>query len=334
MSKRTLVLAALGLALLAPGARADSVALSSDTLVAKAGVPAAISGMVTLDTPRPVVNTLVVNGGGAIPVNPSWITVSSPPGPFYPPVQIPFTATVMLPVGTRDGRFAFGVSAEVDGVLAGWADFTVEVGGGVHEAVLEPPKFISSWDGNRFLGSLRLTGFVPVAGELRVGIRHRGAAKRILIHVETVPTGRFSRAIRLQRYFKPGDYFVTQSFRGSSAATVNLAKSFWVALAPPPEGYVVRVGISGSVLGDRSSVFPRGTKALYASFRFTYLPRGGVITTTWYQPSGSPTRWVAKRRARLVRAFVRSATALAPGRWRCVLRVGAVPIAQSTVSIR
>jgi hypothetical protein len=72
-----------------------------------------------------------------------------------------------------------------------------------------------------------------------------------------------------------------------------------------------------------ASSFPHGTKALYASFHFGRVPAigSGAITTTWYEPDGTRTPSVSKRRRSLVRAFVRGSAALPAGRWRCVLRI-------------
>jgi FlgD Ig-like domain len=106
------------------------------------------------------------------------------------------------------------------------------------------------------------------------------------------------------------------------------------AISPATRGHVDKSWISVLAHGTASRTFPHGTKALYASFHFGRLPtRGGRLTTTWYEPDGSATPTVSKGRTTLVRAFVKSASALPMGRWRCVLRINGVEVSETSVRV-
>ncbi len=329
MLKRTLALTTLGLASMAPGANADSVRLVSDTLVAQAGVPATLSGTVVLDTPRPVVNALVITGYAGMPASPSWITVDVPQGPFTPRTEVPFTAVVSLPAKTRDGRFAFGVVAEADGAPAGRAEFVVEVGVGARPLVMRKPALTANSMPRSLVASLEVSGFSPMPGQLFVNAR--GPTTRFGRRKYKISVGEFSRTILLP--FQPGEYSVFVLLRSSGSVLGSLSRSFQLHLAPPPEGYVDDAWISGKALGRAATHFRRGTVALYATFHYKYLPQRGPITTTWYLPDGSPTRAVVKHRAQFVRGFVKATGSLNPGRWRCVLRVGGVVVGERDVYI-
>jgi hypothetical protein len=82
---------------------------------------------------------------------------------------------------------------------------------------------------------------------------------------------------------------------------------------------------------------PRGTREISVRFGFAVRPHPGQpVTVTWYGPDGrrlGPPK--AKSDEPEIETFVRTTgkQGLATGKWRCILRVGNVPVRTVIVAI-
>jgi hypothetical protein len=193
---------------------------------------------------------------------------------------------------------------------------------------------VARWKESRLIGGVKVAGASPAAGSLTIRISPKGG-KLLRRQVYPITPGSFSRVVNLPGSVPPGMYTVSAALALTPAPPVGPAsftRSWIIDLAPPPEGYVDKAWISGLSRGPAALSFAAGTRVLYASFHFAYRPRAGAVTTTWYQPDGTPTRAVAKPRAQLVQGYVED-TPLASGRWRCVIRVNGVAVSETSVRI-
>jgi hypothetical protein len=316
-----------------PSARAD-IALSSPKIDAERGLAMSLTATVSVPALGHDVGTVEIDATATAPANVSWLSIAGATGPVTPPVDVPFTITVTVPAGAAGRQYAFSLGARADGADIGNATLVVEVGAGLLNPAVSQPSFVARWKESRLIGGLRVRGASPAAGRLTIQISPKGG-KLLRRQVYQIAPGSFSRLVNLPGSVPPGRYTVSAALALNPAPPIgpaSFARSWTVDLAPPPEGYVDKAWISGLPQGPAALSFATGTRVLYASFHFAYRPRTGAVTTTWYQPDGTPTRAVAKPRAQLVQGSVQS-TPLASGRWRCVVRVDGVAVGETSVRI-
>jgi hypothetical protein len=332
--RRAFLVASSVLALGAPHAAA-SITLSSTTLVAQRGLTSSLTAIVSVPAVGHNVGNVHIDAA-APPAQSSWIEIDGATGPVSPPVDVPFTITVSVPQNAPDGVYPFPLVARADGADVGDVTLVVEVGAGALQLGFTPPTFEASWKESRLLGGLAIRGTTPVAGGLTIQIRPKGG-KLFRSRVYPVAPGHFTRVVHLQPNVQPGSYQVWAALVLTGATATgqkSLARSWFVRLQPPAQGYVDHAWISGLQHGPASLEFPSGARSLFAAFHFSFLPKAGApITTTWYPPSGGPTASVAKPRASFVQGYVVNSTPLAAGRWRCVLRVGGVLVSETSVRV-
>jgi hypothetical protein len=318
----------------APSAHAD-IALSSPEIGADPGLATSLTATVSVPAVGHDVGTVEIDATATAPASVSWLGIAGTTGPVTPPVDVPFTVTVTVPAGAAGGQYAFSLGARADGADIGNATLVVEVGAGQLKLVVSQPNFVARWKESRLIGGVRVTGASPAAGSLTIRISPKGG-KLLRRQVYPITPESFSRVVNLPGSVPPGMYTVSAALALNPAPLVgpaSFARSWTIDLAPPPEGYVDKAWISGLLSGPAALTFPTGTRVLFASFHFAYRPRAGAVTTTWYLPDGTPTRAVAKPRAQLVQGSVQS-TPLASGRWRCVVRVDGVAVAETSARIR
>jgi hypothetical protein len=283
----------------------------------------------------PVVGDVHIEVSAEAPASMDWLAIPGPVGQVTRLTNVIFALTLTVPVGVPDGQYLFHVRGVCDGVSEGSLTMIVAVGAAGLPMALDAPVFEIRPHPGRLAGVLRLTGTTPDPGTLTTLIVSKGNLLR-RYRWALVPGG-FARTLRLDLIAPPGKYSVRTTLARNRQAhedwTITTSRSLSTVVAAPVQGLVDKAWISGRAGGPATPAFRIGTQALYASFHFAFVPRHGSITTTWYQPDGTPTRSVTKFRLSFVRGFVRSAAALTPGRWRCVLMVDGVTVAQASTQI-
>ena len=96
-----------------------------------------------------------------------------------------------------------------------------------------------------------------------------------------------------------------------------------VVLRSPSEGVVRQAFPSASQESGAQLRFRRGTKEVWANFRFATQPlRRLPVTVTWYRPNGSKLGTVTKANQPEVESFLRFGPGLPSGLWTAELRAG------------
>jgi hypothetical protein len=243
-----------------------------------------------------------------------------------------FIFDVHVPPGTTYGTYAYTVRGVAGSASVGIVHLLVTVGD-----ALDRPVFAAHWERNNLLGGIDLTGGVPVTGNLDAQIQGPGGASPINV-TYPLAAGHYKHFIKLPPGSLPGIYVVEQTVTQVGNATDTTVPPYtqrWsVRLAGPSQGYVDRQWISRVEYGEPSAKIAAGARALYVTFHFLSRPAVDDVTTTWYAPNGSATRSVPKHGgSSFVRGFLHSSGALPAGRWRCVLRVAGVTVAEADARI-
>lgn len=189
-----------------------------------------------------------------------------------------------------------------------------------------------TWAASRVRGTLVMAGSLERAGSVEVAlVRGSKVAQR---RVLSLPAGAFTRRLPLARTLLPGSYTLRLRQAGAAAGATLVPAQRSVTLAAPPEGVVATRFVSALLNGPPAKTL-RGKSRIFATFRFAALPRKGRrITTTWFQPNGSPTSTDGKPRARVITSFAAARPRLPVGTWRCELRVDKRLVAVTAVRLR
>jgi hypothetical protein len=336
MNSRTQLLRTLIVTLLAFGgvvsnARAD-LTVSTGSITAVPGVATTVSAAVTVVTPGVSASRVGILASAAPPATSDWVVVSGATGPATSPIDAAFSITITVPAGTKDGDYAFTLMGTLDGVAAGTASLDVHVGPTRSSAFRAPRLLRATWANGRLRARVTIGGVFVTAGHLVVVVNDGQAPTQRASFV--VAAGSFARTLALRSDFPPGAIRIVQTFDSNMTGIRELVSTDDENLAPPRAGYVDHASMQARAGGAAASSFARGTRVLFASFHFANVPSAGEVATTWYEPDGSTTPSVAKPRSSVVTGFVRASTALAPGRWRCVIRVDGVQVGEVSARIR
>jgi hypothetical protein len=185
-------------------------------------------------------------------------------------------------------------------------------------ATLAKPKLKAVWKSNKLVGSVTISGTVPLSTVLTATVKLRNGTKTSLSLRFGTPAGAFTRTLKLPSGLAPGVYVVTVSGNGVQTVTTSFT------LPAPASGIVKRSYATRAHIGPASTKL-RKTSQLWAHFVFGTLPKKGQkITTQWILPGGRKLSANARPRIALVEAQVKdlSGKNLPTGRWRCVIRVG------------
>jgi hypothetical protein len=72
---------------------------------------------------------------------------------------------------------------------------------------------------------------------------------------------------------------------------------------------------------------------VWAHFVFAAQPTRSPIEVRWYRPGGQAGPSLGKPNTPVVESYASVSTGLPPGRWRCILFAGGVPVKTITVRI-
>lgn len=175
-------------------------------------------------------------------------------------------------------------------------------------------------------GALVVRGSVARRSRLVVQVRRPGGGPLLFKYLSA--SGAFTQTMSLRpsqlppgaKLF-PGGFVV--SVTGTSGGFQLPLQLRTVVLRSPSEGVVRQAFSSASREGGAQLRFPRGTKEVWANFRFATQPLKRMpVTVTWYRPNGSKLGTVVKANRPEVESFMVFGPGLPSGLWTAELRAG------------
>lgn len=188
------------------------------------------------------------------------------------------------------------------------------------------PNFSVRWAQSVGNGALVVRGRVARRSRLVLQVRRPGGGPLLFKYLSA--SGAFTQTMSLRpsqlppgaKLF-PGGFVV--SVTGTSGGFQLPLQLRTVVLRSPSEGVVRQAFSSASREGGAQPRFPRGTKEVWANFRFATQPlRRMPVTVTWYRPNGSKLGTVAKANRPEVESFMAFGPGLPSGLWTAELRAG------------
>jgi len=180
------------------------------------------------------------------------------------------------------------------------------------------------WKQSRSEGRVVVRGSTSHDASLLVTLKPGSeASKAVLIRRKAVKAGGFNVSLPVPDRLRPGRYvlIVEPTFQGIALP----AQKSTLKLAPPKEGVVATAYISTTRGGKPVKSVPKGTKKLYAYFKYA---TGGMsklpLTVEWYGPKGTLVGATKKPRKPVVETFIAYGPGLFKGTWGCILRAGGV----------
>lgn len=191
---------------------------------------------------------------------------------------------------------------------------------------VEKAAFSVTWKKSRSLGRLVVEGEADPGATLLVTLKPGSeASKAVLIRRKAVKAGAFTVSLPVPERLRPGKYVVVVEPTIHGAALPAEKRS--LLLAKPKEGVVAVAYISTTPKGKRVKQAPKGTKRLYAHFKFATSGRSKLrLTVEWYGPKGILVGATQKPRKLVVESFLAYAPGLSKGTWGCILRAGGIVV--------
>ena len=191
---------------------------------------------------------------------------------------------------------------------------------------IKKAAFDVAWKQSRSEGGLVVAGSTSHDASLLLTLKPGSeASKAVLIRKKPVKAGGFSMSLPLPERLRPGRYvlLVEPTIQGSALPVQKLT----LQLVPPKEGVVAIAFVSTKQGGKPTKAVPKGTKKLYAYFKFA---TGGLsklpLTVEWYGPKGTLVGATKKPRKPVVETFLAYKPGLFKGTWGCILRAGGVVV--------
>jgi len=184
--------------------------------------------------------------------------------------------------------------------------------------------FDMQWKQSRSEGSLVVGGSTSHAASLLVTLKPGSeASKAVLIRRKPMKAGAFNVSLPLPTRLRPGTYVIVVEPTIQGIALPVQKET--LKLAPPKEGVVAVAFISTKQGGKPVKSVPKGTKKLYAYFKFATGGKSKLpLTVEWYGPKGTLVGATKKPSQPVVETFVAYKPGLFKGTWGCILRAGGV----------
>lgn len=180
------------------------------------------------------------------------------------------------------------------------------------------------WKQSRSGGSLVVDGSTSHGASLLVTLKPGSeASKAVLIRRKVLKAGAFKLSLPVPNRLRPGRYvlIVEPTIQG----ILLPPQMRTLKLVPPREGVVATAYISTTQGGKPVKSVPKGTKKLYAYFKFATGGKSKLaLTVEWYGPKGTLVGGTKKPRKPVVETFIAYKPGLFKGTWGCILRAGGV----------
>jgi hypothetical protein len=186
--------------------------------------------------------------------------------------------------------------------------------------------FDVAWKQSRSQGGVVLAGSTSQDASLLVTLKPGSEeSKAVLIRRKTVKAGRFNVSLPVPDRLRPGKYVLIVEPTIQGIALPAQKKN--LQLVPPKEGVVAVAYIANGPGGKPLKQVPKGTKKLYAYFKFA---TGGMsklpLTVEWYGPKGTLIGATKKPRKPVVETLIAYKPGLSKGTWGCILRAGGIAV--------
>jgi hypothetical protein len=192
-------------------------------------------------------------------------------------------------------------------------------------------KLRTRWRLSQLTGSWRIAGTTNAPATVAITIT--GASR--VVRRSVTSNGAFATTVVLPRNWVPG-VFNLRVVATHPGFVAGEAQASFPAQAPK-EGVVDRAFFSAIRGGPPATSFRnRGNpvRRIFVRFHFAALPkRGRPLRVFWFRPGGALFAVVGKPRTSTVDSFVFQTPGLVPGRWKAVLRSGAITVKQLTVRV-
>jgi Divergent InlB B-repeat domain len=200
---------------------------------------------------------------------------------------------------------------------------------------LRPPSIKATFKASVGKGSMRVDGSISLRARLRIQLRRPGGGPLLTRNVNALGSFRLKTPLTKlangARLF-PGAFVLSLTGRAGSTPVPLQMRTVFVR--SPLEG-VVRSAYPATLEdGVKVNPIPRGSRQLWAVFRFASQPQFGPITASWYDLNGKFVGTVRKNNRPVISTGIRSATSgpIPTGAYRVVLKAGKRTI--KTVRIR
>ena len=188
------------------------------------------------------------------------------------------------------------------------------------------PNFSVRWVRGVGNGSVVVRGSVARRSRLTLQVRRPGGGPLLFKYLTA--SGAFVQTLSLGpgelppgAQLFPGGFVV--SVTGTTGGFQLPLQLKTVVLRSPSKGVVRQAFPSASQESGAQLRFRRGTKEVWANFRFATQPlRRLPVTVTWYRPNGSKLGTVTKANQPEVESFLRFGPGLPSGLWTAELRAG------------
>jgi len=186
--------------------------------------------------------------------------------------------------------------------------------------------FEVAWKQSRSQGSVVLGGSTSQGASLLVTLKPGSEeSKAVLIRRSTVKAGGFDVSLPVPDRLRPGKYVLIVEPTIQGIALPAQKKN--LKLVPPKEGVVAVAYVANGPGGKPLKQVPKGTKKLYAYFKFA---TGGMsklpLTVEWYGPKGTLIGATKKPRKPVVETLIAYKPGLSKGTWGCILRAGGIVV--------
>jgi hypothetical protein len=202
---------------------------------------------------------------------------------------------------------------------------------------LRPPKIKARFKASVGKGSLRVDGSISLRARLRIQLRRPGGGPLLTKNVRALGSFRVKSLLRKGKLARgaqlfPGAFVLSLTGRAGSRPVPLQMRTVFVR--PPLEG-VVRSAYPATLEdGVKVNPVPRGSRQLWAVFRFASQPLMNPITASWYDLNGKFVGTIRKNNRPVISTGIGSATSgpIPSGTYRVVLKAGNRTI--KTVRIR
>jgi hypothetical protein len=192
---------------------------------------------------------------------------------------------------------------------------------------LRPPKIKATFKASVGKGTLRVDGSISGRARLRIQLRRPGGGPLLTRNVKALGSFRLKSLLRKGKLTNgarlfPGAFVLSLTGRAGNASVPLQIRTVFVR--PPLEG-VVRSAYPATLEdGVKVNPIPRGSRQLWAVFRFASQPSIIPISASWYDLNGKFVGSIKKSNRPVISTGIGSATSgpIPSGTYKVVLKAG------------
>jgi hypothetical protein len=149
---------------------------------------------------------------------------------------------------------------------------------------LKSATLSSKWKESWLTGSIRFSGTVSAAADLRVSLRPKtGGSVAAAVDLPGLQPGSYGGTLTLPNRLLPKVYRLTVSGTSANGPIAPVHRD--VTLPAPPEGIVDRAWASRTKNGKPVTTIPGNPTEVWAHFHFVVPPKSRRVRNRWYSPN-------------------------------------------------